>query len=237
MSHGTASTDHPSESRYNFYYIIHKGLRLGHCRLLAMISATDFTDAAAAAKTISAVRDFLVLARSHLEGENREIHTALEARAPGASTHAADDHEDHERSFDELEILLRAIETAPQTARDAAGRTLYHRYALFAADDYEHMNAEETGLLRALHETFTDEELLDIEHRIVAAIPPAKMAAYLMLMMPALSHGERVGMLKKMRQGMAAAVFEGIVENAVKPSLEPAAFATVASALGLRKAA
>ncbi|MCB1380811.1 MAG: hypothetical protein KDK89_20945 [Alphaproteobacteria bacterium] len=237
MSTQTKQATTVDESRHNFYYIIHKGLRLGHCRLLAMISATDFTNPSDCAMTIAAVRDFLMLARSHLEGENREIHAALEARAPGASAHAADDHDDHERSFAELEALLRKIEAAPASAKARAGKALYRRYAIFAAHDMEHMNEEETALLAALHAAFTDAELHEIEGRIVAAIAPAKMAAYLNLMMPALSHPERVDMLGHMRQAMPPAVFDSVLHGAVRPALEADEFAAAVSALGLSEAA
>ncbi len=93
---------------------------------------------------------------------------ALEQRVPGASAHAADDHEGHESSFEEIEQLIRAIEQADLPQRELAGRRLYRRYAVFAAHDLEHMNVEETELLTALHDAFTDEELKAIEGRIIA---------------------------------------------------------------------
>jgi hypothetical protein len=237
MSGPTTISRVANENRYNFYHNIHKALRLGHCRLLAAIGSHDFTNADETAKLIADVRDFLVLAGSHLAGENREIHAALEARAPGASAHAAEDHEHHERSFVELEELLRAIETAPVSRREQAGHALYRRYALFAAADIVHMNEEETELLHALHNAFTDEELHAIEGRIVSAIPPAKMVAGLKLMMPAINQGERIGMLAKMRHVMPSQVFDAVIAQAVKPSLHPADWAAVATELDLHKAA
>ena len=225
----------PNSHRHNFYHAIHKALRLGHGRMLAAIGSTDFSNAAAAVRTIDMVREFLMLGRSHLEGENREIHAALEVRVPGASAHAADDHEGHEQSFAELETMLRAIEMAPAAEKNRAALVLYHRYALFAAHDFEHMHEEETELLAALHEAFTDDELRAIEGRIVAAIPPAKMAAYLKIMMPAMNQPERSGMLEHMRDAMPAPVFETILNEAVRPSLDPAAFA--AATASLRQAA
>lgn len=235
MSANTSFNSVPNTTRHNFYHVIHKALRLGHGRMLTAIGSTDFTDSAAASRTIGMVREFLMLGRSHLEGENREIHAALEIRAPGASSHAADDHEGHERSFAELEAMLHVIETAPAAGKPAAARTLYHRYALFAAHDFEHMYEEETELLAALHEAFSDDELQAIEGRIVSAIPPAKMAAYLKIMMPAMNQPERAAMLAHMHQAMPGPVFETILNEAVKPSLEPAAFA--AATVGLRLAA
>jgi hypothetical protein len=225
-----------SETRYNFYHAIHKALRLGHCRMLAALGAHDFRDVAKTGALLAELRQLIVLGRSHLEGENREIHTALEERAPGASAHAADDHDDHERSFAELEELIRAVEAAPAGGREAAGRALYRRYAVFAAHDMEHMNVEETELLSALHAAFTDDELKAIEGRIVSAIPPQKMAAYMALMVPALNHGERVELLAKLQGAMPEPVFGTLLTGTVKPSLPANDYAAVIGELMLRAA-
>ncbi len=79
------ATNGPDETRYNFYHGIHKALRLGHCRMLAALGANDFTHEDKTKALLSELRGLMILAKSHLEGENREIHAALEQRAPGAS--------------------------------------------------------------------------------------------------------------------------------------------------------
>lgn len=237
MSNPTLTSIIPDETRYNFYHVIHKALRLGHCRMLAAIGANDFENETTTRTLLDDLRALIVLGRSHLESENREIHAALEARMPGASAHAADDHGHHEQSFAELESLARSVDVAVPGRRTHAGRALYRRYALFAADDLHHMNEEETDLLCALHKAFNDEELHAIEGRIVAAIPPAKMMAYAKLMLPALNHPERVELLSKMQQVMPPPVFTGLIADAVKPSLAPDDYRAIMSALSLPNAA
>ncbi|MCB1432736.1 MAG: hypothetical protein KDK75_09800 [Alphaproteobacteria bacterium] len=237
MSNPVLTASAPDEARYNFYHIIHKALRLGHCRMLAALGANDFANDVTTPRLLAELRQLIVLGRSHLEGENREIHVALEARAPGASSHAAEDHGHHEQSFAELESLIRAVEVAVSSRRDVAGRALYRRYALFAAADIEHMNEEETELLQALHKAFTDEELHAIEGRIVSAIPPAKMMAYARLMMPAINHPERVNLLRKMQQAMPDPAFKGLLADAVKPSLDPRDYADIMADMMLNQAA
>ena len=237
MSNPVLTSTAPDESRYNFYYVIHKALRLGHCRMLAAIGANDFTDEAATRSLLTQLRQLIMLGRSHLDSENREIHAALEARMPGASAHAAEDHGHHEQAFAELESLIRAVEVALPSRRDVAGGALYRRYALFAAADMEHMNEEETDLLDVLHRAFSDDELMTIEGRIVAAIPPEKMMAYARLMMPALSHPERLDLLRKMQKAMPEAAFDALMAEAVKPSLAAADYAAVIDGILVRQAA
>jgi len=226
----------PDETRFNFYRNIHKALRLGHCRMLPALGALDYRDRARIEAVMGDLRNLMAMGRGHLEGENREIHVALEERAPGVSSHAADDHADHEASFAEIEGMILAIEQAPLPERELLGRRLYRRYAVFVAHDLEHMEIEETELLMALHDAFTDEELKAMEARIVAAVPPQKMAAVMMLMAPALSHGERVELVGKLQKALPAPAFDGVLANAIKPALDGADYSAVIGELMLRAA-
>ncbi len=231
-----ASTRVIDEKRHNFYHIIHKALRLGHCRMLAALGSHDYRDAARTAELMAELRGLVALGKGHLEGEDREIHAPLEARRPGASAHAAEDHEDHAQSFEDLEALIRAVETATPAMRETAGRALYRRYAVFAAHDFDHMHAEETELLSELHGAFTDEELHGIEGRIVAAIPPAKMADYLKLMIPAINHSERVDFIGKLKTAMPEPVFNAVLTETIRPSLPPEDYAACLGDLTRRTA-
>lgn len=226
----------PDETRYNFYHAIHKALRLGHCRMLPALGSLDYRDRVRTEAVMADLRNLMAVGRGHLEGENREIHAALEQRAPGASSHAADGHDDHERSFVEIEGMIHAIEQAPASERELLGRRLYRRYAVFVAHDLEHMDIEESELLTALHESFTDDELKAIEGRIVAGVPPQKMAAVMMLMAPALNHGERVELVAKLQKAMPEQAFNGILVNAIKPALDTREFTAVMGELMLRAA-
>lgn len=226
----------PDDTRYNFYHAIHKALRLGHCRMLPALGSLDYRDRARTDVVLADLRGLMAVGQGHLDGENREIHTALEQRAPGASSHAADGHDDHERSFAEIEELIVQIEQAPLPERELLGRRLYKRYAAFVAHDLEHMDIEETELLTALHDAFTDEELKAIEGRIVAAIPQQKMAAVMMLMAPALNHAERVELIAKLQKAMPEPAFNGMLSAAIKPALDARDYSAVVGELMLRAA-
>jgi len=223
----------PDDTRYNFYHAIHKALRLGHCRMLPALGSLDYRDRARTDVVLADLRGLMAVGQGHLDGENREIHTALEQRAPGASSHAADGHDDHERSFAEIEELIVLIEQASLPERELLGRRLYKRYAAFVAHDLEHMDIEETELLTALHDAFTDEELKAIEGRIVAAIPQQKMAAVMMLMAPALNHAERVELIAKLQKAMPEPAFNGMLSAAIKPALDARDYSAVVGELML----
>ncbi len=231
MSHPRLTGCLLDASRHNFYHSMHKALRLGHCRMLAELGAHDYSSADETALLLQRLRELIGLDRAHLDGENREIHPALETRQPGATAQVAEDHAHHEQAFAELESLIRAVEVAIASRRPLAGQALYQRFALFAAADMEHMYAEETELLSALHTAFNDEELIAIEARMLTANAPDTLAAYTALSMPALSQVERVELLQKLQRELPDAAFDGLLTGTVRPALSSQDFAAAAGAL------
>ena len=228
----TAETaPHPVPGRHDMYHVIHKGLRYGHARLIQRLGSADHADPADSAAALAELRAFLALGEGHLDGEEREIHPAVEARAPGASAHAHEGHDDHERAFAELAALAAALDGAAGADRIALGRDLYRRFGLFAAADLAHMHEEETALLGTMHRLFTDDELAAIEARIVGRIDPAKMTGYMRLIVPALTPAERAGMLGGLRAVMPPEAFAALWDGAVRPTLPPGALAALAAQL------
>lgn len=196
----------------DFYYAVHKGIRLANARLLIRLGRADAGDIREVEAVLADLRDHLVMGLSHLTHENREIHAALDARCPGASDHAGEDHDHHEQSFGELEALADEVARTPMPFRAEALRRLYQRFALFVADDLEHMHEEETVLMPLLVKHFTRDELHDIEMRIVTSIPFEKNVLFMRAMLPAASLSERRAMLEGMAAAMPSEVFASLME-------------------------
>lgn len=195
----------------DFYYAVHKGIRLANARLLIRLGRADAGDMHEVEAVLADLRDHLTMGLSHLSHENREIHAALDQRCPGASDHAGEDHDHHEQSFGELEVLAEEVARAPMPFRAEALRRLYQRFALFVADDLEHMHEEETVLMPLLAANFTKDELHGIEMRIVSNIPFEKNVLFMRAMLPAASLSERRAMLDGMAAAMPAEVFDGLM--------------------------
>jgi hypothetical protein len=205
--------------RHDLYAPILKGLRLALSDLVVRLGQADYADPAATADLLGALRRQLVLSASHLHHEEVEIHTALEARAPGSTLTLEADHDHHRRAFVNLEAAIAAVEAAPPVERAAPARELYLAFSQFVAADFAHMAEEELTILPLLHRLFHDDELIAIEARIVGAIPPEKTMAYLGLMVPAMNPSERVAFLSFVRAGAPAEMFEAVLANAVRPTL------------------
>ena len=197
--------------RHDMYAGVHKGLRAFMGDTLAVVGRMDPADEHDVAAALGQARSLLAICASHLEHENRFVHAAMEARRPGSSARTGEDHVGHEEAIDELTAEIGAFQRATGAARTAAAHRLYLRLAAFVAENLAHMHVEETANNAVLWACYTDDELLAIEHMLVAAIPPQKMGAFLRWMLPSISHAERVAMLSGMRQGAPAEAFAGVL--------------------------
>jgi hypothetical protein len=201
-----------TERRHDPYGAVHKGIRAAHMRCLVTIGATEPTSDAQIERLMAKISEHLAMCRTHLEDENTVLHVALDARRPGSTAHAAEDHDDHLQSFAELKALLSQLGEAAPDNRAPALAALYRRFGRFVADDLVHMEHEEHVLLPDLQAAFTDEELRELEGRIVASIPPEHMVLFLDAMLEAMPDADGAAMLDAMRAGMPPAAYAALLQ-------------------------
>jgi Hemerythrin HHE cation binding domain len=215
--------------RLDLYSTVHKALRVLMSDTLASVGRLDTDDAAELTDTLGRVNALLDACRAHLAKEDTYVHTAIEARRPGASQRIAGEHLDHLESIAALEAetaALRALPNAPNALR------LYRHLALFVAENLEHMHIEETQHNALLWDAYSDAELAEIHDRILASIEPAEMAELLPLMVGAISPAERAAMLGGMQQQMPPEAMRGVLAL-IRPQLDDTAWAKLARALKL----
>lgn len=218
--------------RYNIYGIIHKAIRAFLCDTLMTLASMDTQDEQEVARSLAQLRELIAYCDSHLQHENTFVHPAMEARRPGSSSHIAAEHEEHLAAFHELRHLADAVEYSSGAAREAAATQLHLSFALFVAENLAHMNIEESVNNAVLQATHTDEELLAIEHAIVATIAPQEMMLGMRWMIPAMNATERAQQLGGMRQGAPAPVFDAVLDIA-RANLAGRDWDKLAQALGL----
>ena len=137
--------------RFAIYTAVHKGLRRSLADALVIVGQTDANDAANVAIAVSSIRSLLNLCRVHLHGENQYIHPAMEARRPGSTRAAANEHVNHEAAFDTLSADALAVERSTGRDRETALAVLYQRLAFFVSDNYEpHVRGRDAQPGRAL---------------------------------------------------------------------------------------
>jgi hypothetical protein len=144
---------------------------------------------------LSQLAQLLQLYADHTRLENDHLHTALEARRPGVTTHIGGEHRAHAEALAELQAEAQALPTMPPPA---ALLRLYRRFSRFVAAGLEHMAAEETRHNAALWELLDDVELQALQQRLHAAMAPERLALLLRWMLPALTPAERDDVLARL---------------------------------------
>lgn len=185
--------------RMDMYAGIHKALRALMADTLLAVGRMDADDDLELATTTQRVCELLDLCASHLAHENQFIHTAMEARAAGASDVVAHEHKEHELHIASLGALAGGLLKSPPAGRAGLAMELYRQLALFIAGNFQHMHVEETAHNAVLWSRYTDAELADIHGALVASIPPEEMMYTLRWLVPFMNPAERQAMMGEMQ--------------------------------------
>lgn len=224
-----ATADTP---RLDLYASIHKALRAAMADALLTLGRCDTQDPVEVSAMAHTLRELLHFCEQHVAHEDRFMHPALHARAPGVSDHAADDHHGHLEHIAMLRAELEALLERAPSRREAAALALYRRLSLFVAENFEHMLIEETRHNAALWAHYSDAELAALHDALVASIPPQEMMATLRWLVPYMAHGERCALLADMRAHAPAPAFEAAL-GVVRPHLSEREWGKLVQALGL----
>ena len=219
--------------RVDLYAGIHKALRALMADTLLALGRMDPDDGLDLAEATDRVLFLLGICASHLKHENDFIHTALEARAAGASERIAHEHVEHLAEIAELGGAVQALRAAPPAVRATKSLALYRQLALFVAHNFEHMHVEETAHNAVLWARYTDAELLAIHDALVASIPPEEMMGLVRWLVPFMSPAERAAMMGDMQAHAPAPAFQAAL-GLVRPHLSEREWGKLAASLGIQ---
>lgn len=218
--------------RVDLYVTIHKAIRAMMTDALLAVGRMDADDGIEVANVTDRVLELLDFCASHLKHENEFVHTAIEARAAGASERIAHEHVEHLQHIAALCQSVEHVRAAPAGERAAPALELYRALSLFIAENFQHMFVEETAHNAVLWARYTDAELIDIHDRLVASIPPLEMMVVARWMVPFMNPAERALMLGGVKQHAPAPAFQAILDT-VRPHLSQGEWAKLARALDL----
>lgn len=228
----TAAAQPAAPGRLDLYVGIHKALRHFMTDTLHRVGRMDPSDSADLARTLGQFEDLMALCLNHIHHENDFVHAAIEARQPRGASRTADDHVEHFEHIDALRSEARSLAQAAPGERPALALRLYRHLALFVADNFQHMNVEETANNATLWAHYSDAELMDLHHRILASLPPSETLEVMRWMIPASSPAERAQILGGMKAGAPAAAVQAVLD-AVRPHLDDSAWGQLARAIGV----
>ena len=221
-----------SIARFDIYRQTHKGLRAFLGATLDELGRLDSTDVHEVKRVLDQVDELLDFCIGHLEKENRYIHTALEAHDQFSAKQVTEEHEKHVLAIRWLRADVHNMACAAGPAREQMAIRLYRAFALFVAENLEHMEIEESRHNPILWEHLTDTELAGIHAAIVAATSPAHMVLSARWIVPHLSPTERTELIAGLCDTMPREVFEACLEM-VRPHLAPAEWQRLSRLFGL----
>ena len=219
-------------ARVDIYVHIHKALRALMTDTLQAVGRLDTEDEQEFEQVCQRVLRLAEACENHLTHENESVHTAMEAREPGTSMRIAGEHLEHGVAIEQLRQAVAQMRSCHGTARAQAALALYRQLALFVGHNFEHMHVEETAHNGVLWARYTDEELLALNGRIVASLPPEESMFWMRWMIPALTPSERLQVLGGMKAQAPAEAFAAVLDL-VRPQLDLHAWAKLTGGLGM----
>lgn len=227
-----AGAEQAAAPRMNMYAGIHKALRACMADALTGLGRMDVDDEADFARACDSVVQLLNQCRAHLQHENRFVHAAMQARAPGTCVAVEAEHVEHEAAIDALSEGVSWLLACPRPARARTAHALYLQLALFVAHNFEHMHQEETRHNGVLWAHYTDEELVAIHDALMASIAPQEMLETARWLVPFVAPAERSAMLADLQQKAPPPVLSAVLDR-VQPHLTHADWAKLMRSLEL----
>jgi hypothetical protein len=218
--------------RYDLYAPIHKALRSFMGETLVRLGRLDVADAVDRDAALAQLDELLSFCAEHLRHENEFVHTAIEARQPAGSRRIADEHGEHLENIAALRGEAAALVSAP--AGDAArlAHRLYRHFALFVAENFQHMQIEETVHNGLLWQHYTDAELGALHGRLLASIGPAAQLQVLRWMAPACTPVERAAIVGGAKAQMPPEALLGVM-TMLRPHVDDSGWLKLAAAIGI----
>lgn len=182
------------KQRLDLYRNVHKGIRVMLFDLVQKAGRIDFTDAAALENLRNEARNIFELLESHAHTEDTFVMPLVEKHSPVLAKEFAAAHGEQESLLPRVLDILESIDPASSDAA-AKGHSFVLQFSRIAGDLLIHMADEELEINGALWNAMSDEELGEVERRLVGSFAPDKLARYLRWMIPAMNPAERVAFL------------------------------------------
>jgi hypothetical protein len=195
---------------FDLYKDIHKGIRAELFRVTASAGSLDPAERCAREELAADVRNLFHVLMSHAEHEDDFVQPILEAHVPDLAAVIAVHHPRLEARMVDIQTRVDRAATAPAPEQRVRVHDAYRELAAFTGSYLEHQDFEERDVMPALEQAIGVDAVLELDHTIVASIPPDEVATGLSLMLPAMNVDDRTELLGGMRVGAPPEVFAGV---------------------------
>jgi hypothetical protein len=186
----------PTNTRTDFYTLVHKGLRKRLFEAVVLAGATDFADERSRSRLADDVKDLVETLRDHAKNEDTFVHPVLAEALPELAHSLEREHEEHDRALTEVERAFEAAFASDRVPADASrdpGQLAYRALARFAAFYLAHLEREEENQ-PAIWARVDEARLAAAMGAFRTSRTPEQNVAGWKLMAPALNPAERASL-------------------------------------------
>ena len=204
-------------TRFNIFNPIHKALRAMLYDTSLTLQQTYFADADEAETAMEKVKQVVDIFDKHAAKEDHFVMPAIERYEPSLADAFEKEHEQDHALTEKLRGLLTVYNYAIKTeVKIQTGQAISRAFLEFMIFNLAHMDREETVLNKILWRYYTDDEILEMNQRIVASIPQEEATVASAWMMRGLSNTEISGWLKAVEKNAPQPVFSQLFSIAEK---------------------
>jgi len=204
-------------NRFNAFNLIHKALRAMLYDAALTLQQTYFANTDEAESALQKVEDVLFLFENHAHHEDTMVLPMVEMYEPQLVDEFEKEHETDLALSNRMKNLLNIYRNIYFTEeRIICGSAISKAFVEFMVFNLEHMAKEEILINEALWKHYTDEQLLALNEKIVASIPPGELALASKWMLRGINNFDAILWLKNIKQNAPAPVFDALISLAEK---------------------
>ncbi|MFT3823489.1 MAG: hemerythrin domain-containing protein [Chitinophagaceae bacterium] len=197
--------------RFNIFNMIHKALRAMLYDTALTLQQTHFGNTEETEQALDKIAAIAQMFEQHANHEDHFVFSKIEKFEPQLVTDFEDQHVTDHALAHQLKTLANIVKhTTIASEREIAASALSKAFLEFMIFNLEHMAKEESIVLPVLWAHYTDEELLAINHSIVAVIPPHELAISSRWMVRGINNAECIGWLGGMKHTAPEHIFQSV---------------------------
>lgn len=199
--------------RFNTFNMIHKALRAMLYDTALTMQQTYFADTDEAAIALEKMNQVIHAFEQHGMHEDTILMPVISKYDQSMIASFEDEHKEDVSLGNKLMHLHKIYNaTVSPEERILAGSVITRAFREYMVFNLEHMQREEVELNQLLWEHYSDEELLEINARIVATIDPAEMAATAPWFFRGINKDEAIKWLISVKENAPEFAFESLFE-------------------------
>ena len=201
--------------RLNIFNQVHKGLRASLYETALLLQQANFTSANESDVAMERIKEVLMLFEEHARKEDFYILKAIVPYEPSVADAFEQEHiEDMELSAELSDAVVAFESLLDNSEREAAGRKINELFAAFIAFNLKHMGKEELVINEILWRYFSDNEILQIQNRIVASTQPWHQDFFSKWMLRGINNAEAASWLLAVERTAPPIVYQTLFNKA-----------------------